>query len=177
MLNIVFGIIYKLPLERIVGIMILMIFFWRFLEGMSKKMNQGKLAWKCGNVLLFIGILVIIIRITLGNRSSGFSEVILYPFQSFIEARTQPEMYRSMLMNVLLFFPIGLSLPNILPKNFKYSVLVTIIFAFLLSFGVEYLQYYYHLGRTEIDDVLCNTLGCAIGTISYKIKKNGGINE
>ena len=48
---------------------------------------------------------------------------------------------------------------------------ITIVFAFLLSFTVEFLQYYYHLGRAETDDVICNTLGAAIGTLSYTLER------
>ena len=82
--------------------------------------------------------------------------------QNFREAREQPELYRSMLMNVLLFFPIGLSLPFVLGK-WKLSVPVTVVLACLFSAGIEYLQYRYSLGRCEVDDVIMNTLGALLG--------------
>ena len=94
----------------------------------------------------------------------------MIPFHSFVEARVQPEMYRSMLMNVFLFFPIGLSLPNILPDRCKNSALIAVVFAFLISSSVEFLQYRYQLGRVEIDDVICNTFGCMVGTLSYLLE-------
>lgn len=52
-----------------------------------------------------------VLYITVFRHSSGERELILTPFQSFIEARGQREMYREMLMNVFLFFPLGLFLP------------------------------------------------------------------
>ena len=67
-----------------------------------------------------------------------------------------------MLMNVFLFQPIGLVLPNLLPKK-AHPVFVTVVFAMLLSIGVEAAQFHYQLGRCEIDDVIMNTLGAAIG--------------
>ena len=73
---------------------------------------------------------------------------MLVPFQNFREAREQPELYRSMLMNVLLFFPIGLSLPFVLGK-WKLSVPVTVVLACLSSAGIEYLQYGYSLGNRQ----------------------------
>lgn len=169
--NIIYGIIYKLPLDYIVRAMFLLSLLWSFLGWSIKQKHQKTFLWKCANTLIFLSIFVVITRMTLYTRSGGGTEVILIPFHSFAEAKTQPEMYRSMLMNVFLFFPIGLSLPNILPEKWKHPVLISIGFAFLFSFGIEFLQYHYHLGRAEIDDVLCNTFGCMLGTLSYKIEK------
>lgn len=170
MSKIIYGIIYKFPLIYIIYAMLLIALLWSYLRCVSRKSLRRNIIWKCGNALIFLGILVIVIRITLYTRRSGATEVILFPLHSFVEAKTQPEMYRSLLMNVFLFFPIGLSMPNVLPKKWKHSVLVTIIFAFIFSTGVEFLQYYYLLGRAEVDDVLCNTFGCMLGSISYKIE-------
>ena len=151
--------------------MFLLSLLWSFLGGFIKQKLQKSFQWKVGNAVIFLGIFVVITRMTLYARSGGGTEVILIPFHSFVEAKTQPEMYRSMLMNVFLFFPIGLSLPNILPKRWKHPVLISIGFAFSFSLGIEFLQYYYHLGRAEIDDVFCNTFGCAIGTLAYVIER------
>lgn len=171
MSHIIYGIIYKLPLIYIVLAMLLLIVFWGYISCISQKDIRETVVWKCGNILAFLETLIIVIWITLYIRNSDTSEVILVPFHSFIEARVQPEMYRSMLMNVFLFFPIGLSLPNILPDRWKHSALITIAFAFLLSSSVEFLQYRYQLGRVEIDDVICNTFGCMVGTLSYRLEK------
>ena len=99
------------------------------------------------------------------------TEVILIPFYSFVEAQKQPELYRSMLMNVFLFFPLGLTLPYALPEKWNRKGLLTIFLALVFSIGIELAQYQFHLGRAETDDVICNTLGCVIGTLSYVISK------
>lgn len=170
MSNIIYGIIYKLPLSDIIRAMFLLLVVWFFLGMFLKYRTQKINLWKAVNALVFLCILTTIIHITLSNRSSGTSEAIMIPFHSFVEARVQPEMYRSMLMNVFLFFPIGLSLPNILPDRWKNSALIAVVFAFLLSSSVEFLQYRYQLGRVEIDDVICNTFGCMVGTLSYLLE-------
>lgn len=157
--------------------MFLLILLWSFLRRFSKKRPQRNIIWKFGNAMIFMGIFMIVVCLTIYTRSGGDSEVILIPFHSFVEAKTQPEMYRSMLMNVFLFFPIGLSLPNILPEKWKHPALIAIGFACIFSFCVEFLQYYYHLGRAEIDDVLCNTFGCAIGTLSYVIERKFAVKQ
>lgn len=44
---------------------------------------------------------------------------------------------------------------------------VTVVFAMLLSIGIEAAQLWFHLGRCEVDDVIMNTLGAAIGAAAY----------
>lgn len=59
------------------------------------------------NAAVFAGIAAVIFYMTVCARGEETAEAVLVPFQNFREAREQPELYRSMLMNVLLFFPIG----------------------------------------------------------------------
>ena len=121
--------------------------------------------------MVSVGVIFAIFVVTLLSRSSETVELILTPFHSFIEAKTQPEIYRSMLMNVFLFFPFGLTLPFALPEKWNRKALLTIVLALVLSFTIEFLQFHYHLGRAETDDVICNTLGATIGTLSYTLER------
>ena len=108
---------------------------------------------------------------TILTRTPGDYEVILTPFAAFAAAQQQPELYREMLMNVFLFFPLGLTLSNALPQRLSRWVRIgiTTLFACLLSTVIEYTQYYYALGMAETDDVICNTLGAFIGSTSLMI--------
>ena len=47
----------------------------------------------------------------------------------------------------------------------------SIVFAFTVSLVIEFLQFRFYLGRAETDDVICNTLGAAIGTLSYTLER------
>ena len=170
MRNLIYKIFYGLPLQNIVVIMILLVFVWWILDRIFRRNDFYKNLWKFGNIVMLIGTVVGIVIITIASRSE-VTEVILIPLQSFVEARIQPEIYRSMLMNVFLFFPLGLTMPYVLPRKWKRSVLFTILFALAFSVVIEYSQYYFRLGRAETDDVICNTLGCAIGTLSYRLGK------
>ena len=156
-----------MPLECLVLMMLLATVLWPF----TKKAFGKKCIWRCGNLMVSICMILAIHAVTLLSRNSEGVELILNPFHSFLEAKTQPEIYRSMLMNVFLFFPLGLTLPFALPEKWNRKVLPTIAFAFTLSFVIEFLQFHYHLGRTETDDVICNTLGAAIGTLSYTLER------
>ena len=68
-------------------------------------------------------------------------------------------------MNVFLFVPLELSMPYILPRKL-HPIIWTMVFAFLLSVSIEYLQYRYGLGRCEVDDVIMNTAGAVIGSLA-----------
>ena len=119
-----------------------------------------------GAVLAFALILVF----TVLNRSSdGTREISLIPFITFENAKAQPELYRTMFMNVLLFMPFGLSLPFALNKKIWYSVCITALIGLGLSICVEVLQYVFCLGRCEADDIIMNVLGVLIGTSSFVI--------
>jgi glycopeptide antibiotics resistance protein len=119
-----------------------------------------------GAVLAFALILVF----TVLNRSSdGTREISLIPFITFENAKAQPELYRTMFMNVLLFMPFGLSLPFALNKKIWYSVCITALIGLGLSICVEVLQYVFFLGRCETDDIIMNVLGVLIGTSSFVI--------
>ena len=112
----------------------------------------------------------LIIAFTLFGRKSGNNhDISLIPFISFVNAKVQPEFYRSMFMNVLLFMPFGLSMPFALPNTFKHKALLTILVGAVLSVVVEAAQYVFSLGKCETDDVLMNALGVLIGVTSYLI--------
>ena len=113
----------------------------------------------------------IILYTTLLTRTPGVSEAILTPFAALAAARQQPELYREMLMNVFLFFPLGLTLSNALPRKWHrwLRIILTTLVGCILSAGIEYAQYRYALGMAEVDDVICNTLGAFIGSTSLLI--------
>lgn len=155
--------IYALPLRTVIIIMFLSVLLWTI----ASKIPYQKF-WKILNIVCFVISLSSILYITIFNRISGSSnELITTPFYSFSEAKIQPEMYRSTLMNCFLFLPFGLTLPYALPKRIKHKIFLTILFALTLSLLVELTQYIFSLGRAEVDDLICNTLGAAFGCLSY----------
>lgn len=159
--------IYRQPLQRILFWMLLLIFLWAYL-GFR---DGGSLRWRLGNFILFAGTAAAIFYMTVYTRGEGAGEVVLVPFQSFQEAKIQPELYRSMLMNVFLFVPVGASLPFVLGKG-RLPGFLTVALALAFSAGIEYLQYRYALGRCEVDDIIMNTLGAVVGTQAHWLFRN-----
>lgn len=118
-------------------------------------------------VLLAVIAVGAIIYVTVYSRGESSAIADFIPFSSFERAKIQPEMYRSMLMNVFLFVPLGLSLPYVFGGSTIKRILLTILIGFLLSVTIEAIQYFASLGMAETDDVICNTLGTAIGSCAY----------
>lgn len=123
------------------------------------------------NTALACAAAFIILYATILTRSAGVPEVILTPFATFTAARQQPELYREMLMNIFLFFPLGLTLSNALPQKWHrwVRIILTTLIGCILSAGIEYAQYRYALGMAEVDDVICNTLGVFTGSTSLLV--------
>lgn len=128
----------------------------------------GARRWRCGNLVLVLLITAAILYATLFSRAEGGTGLILTPFASLTAVRQQPELYREMLMNVFLFFPLGLTLSNALPRKWHRwgRIILTTLVGCALSAGIEYAQYRCALGLAETDDVICNTLGAFLGAAS-----------
>ncbi len=123
------------------------------------------------NFVLFCAAVIAILYATILTRTPGSYELILTPFATFTAALQQPELYRALLMNVFLFFPLGLTLSNALPRKWHRwgRIALTALVGCVLSVGIEYTQYRYALGMAETDDVICNTLGAFLGSASLLI--------
>ena len=123
------------------------------------------------NLVLSCVAVIVILYATILIRTPGDYGLILIPFAAFIAAQQQPELYREMLMNVFLFFPLGLTLSNALPRRWHRwgKIVLTTLVGCALSAGIEYAQYRCALGLAETDDVICNTLGAFLGSTSLLI--------
>ena len=160
--------IYALPLHMVIILMLALLIVWAML---SLHKNQKKRTI-INAALCFIAAFIILYA-TILTRTPGVPTAILTPFATFIAARQQPELYREMLMNVFLFFPLGLTLSNALPRKWHrwVRIILTTLVGCAFSAGVEYAQYRCALGLAETDDVICNTLGTLLGAASLLIAR------
>lgn len=153
---------------------------WLFLAGFAVWMILSLLAvfwgkmkpWRIVNGTLALLFASVLLFITVGSRGeTPHGGVNLLPLHSFYLARTEnQEYYRSMLMNVLLFFPLGLTLPFGLAGR-KRPVLLSLAIGAALSVCIEALQYFLRIGWTETDDVIMNTLGVLLGSSVFGITR------
>lgn len=158
--------IYALPLHMVIILMLALLIVWAML---SLHKNQKKRT--IINLVLCSITALTILYATILTRTPGDYELILTPFASLTAARIQPELYREMLMNIFLFFPLGLTLSNALPQKWHRwgRIALTTFVGCALSAGIEYAQYRCALGLAETDDVICNTLSAFTGSTSLLI--------
>lgn len=158
--------IYSKPLSNIILAIVIAIVAWGYLR---TKVQLRR--WTMANFVLFCAAVIAILCATILNRTPGNYELILTPFAALSAARQQPELYREMLMNIFLFFPLGLTLSNALPQKWHrwVRIILTTLIGCILSAGIEYAQYRYALGMAEVDDVICNTLGVFTGSTSLLV--------
>lgn len=155
--------LYAMPLPMVAVLMLAILLLWTALCQHFK----GRIR-TFSNVVLACAATIIILHATLLSRTPGTYAAVLTPFAALAAARQQPELYREMLMNVFLFFPLGLTLSNALPRKWHrwLRISLTTLTGCILSAGIEYAQYRFALGMAETDDVICNTLGTFVGATS-----------
>lgn len=170
---------YAFSLKSVYCIIILFISIWTVLEWLLSNVN-GKiyLIWRYINIVICVFSLLLIMKMTILGRNVGNREIELLPFYTIYTISDNSEAVRMMVMNIVLFFPLGLTMPVALgqSKNVRHKWLLCIVVGFAISICVEIIQYYFCIGRAETDDVICNTLGCLVGVMSnvlsnYLIKK------
>ena len=133
-------------------------------------MHRKKLI-NCIFLFYILGVLCVtfIVRETMALRTSENRGLVLQPFREF-EAMvngTHFFWFKQIFLNVLLFVPFGILLPMV-SRYFKNPI-VTLITGCLFSGIIEIMQYVTGRGLTEVDDVITNTLGAAVGVMLYKL--------
>lgn len=163
---------YTLPLNEVLTMVVSGILLWICLGIVfSTEKNEQYKIWKYLNVFLCIVAVGLIIKFTLWGRFPGIRELQLFPFSELMSKKNNDEAVRTMVMNVVLFLPFGLTLPyviDVIKSNYR-KWLFCIVLGFLMSVCIETIQYLFALGRTETDDVICNTFGCALGILADTI--------
>ncbi len=128
---------------------------------------QKLFIWRVLVFLLFCCSVAFIFEITIFSRSETATGVYLMPFRFLSLAKINIEIYRSIIMNVALFIPLGMFTSSLMPYSIKVSsrVLITLFIGIFLSIAVEFTQFILQLGQTETDDVIFNGFGALIGSI------------
>lgn len=158
-----FRLIYTMPLYKVCLVMVLLLVLWAYYRAYLPK----KLFWSMNLCVLVVAVSAVL-YLTVFSRKVGTYDIVLVPFSALSEAKKEPERYRSMLMNVFLFFPLGMACANAFSDKMKMRrrVILVVAIGFALSTAVEYIQYRFSLGMAETDDVICNTLGAFVGSLS-----------
>lgn len=161
--------IYRLPTEYLPVYAV----FAAMLYVTLYRKHAGKRWLRPGIGVLLAEWFFVVLWITIFNRETGTYESSWIPLHAYWLAFSDgnPEMIHSCFMNVALFYPAGLFLAGLLPQGIRYRnrMLCTVICFGLFSLSIELSQHFLQLGTAEIDDVLHNTLGAAVGFAAFHL--------
>ena len=136
-----------------------------------KTINSKSRTWL---IILLTAYLLILLRITVFRSNSYPTEmsVNLSLFTDLVATYHENGIWMVLYLvvgNIVWFVPFGFLLPAIWQKLKSYH---TIPLGFLLSLIIETSQLIFNKGMFEIDDLVLNTLGTAIGCLIYKIYRD-----
>lgn len=145
--------------------------------------RQRRIDWKREAVLLLMYVnLAVILRFVFFpmSRMNGKVQPLrfdasrifpfklnLIPFVHLLEYDSKKDLLLNVIGNTAMFIPSGIVLP-IIYKNLN-SFRKVIGAGALISFCIEILQLPFFERATDIDDLLLNTFGVAIGCLIYKL--------
>lgn len=163
----------QLNLPRIKYVLIFGILFL----GLYQCAQKNGYTKKCKNIGMRIirdGLLSLscafIFVMTLFGRTIGQERNFEFiPFKSYsnIWVGGNMEILLQILMNIVMYIPLGFLLPCSfkLFEKYRYIILVTVI----SSVSIELIQAIFKIGLFEVDDIINNTLGAFIGMVIYAV--------
>ena len=124
--------------------------------------------------LVFFVYVLVVIDLTLVRSGYHYDtrQLNLVPFVGLINVIEEAGLGRFLwlfLGNVGWFFPFGFLLPIVF-QNVRSGCPVVGL-GLLLSLTIEMIQYFTRRGVAELDDVILNTLGTALGYLVYRVVK------
>ena len=125
---------------------------------------------KCVCLIFFLAYIAVVLRLTVFRFNFIFDErkLNLMIFSDLIDVYRNWGINRFLwlfLGNIGWFIPFGFLVPMLLKKE---RFLIIIILGFLFSVTIESLQFIFRVGVAELDDLILNTIGAAIGYMFYK---------
>lgn len=172
-----FRLLYRVPPDIWLLIAAGLLLLWGLLMGGLVQRGpdvprRGRIAVGLNLVLMLAGLLIIIL-VTFVRRGSAEHRVILYPFRMLYGMKAPGDYWQVTIMNLVLYVPFSCGLTFCFCRGHgwfrRHPAWGTVLICLLLSVTAELLQYFCGSGLAEMDDVLVNTLGGALGTIPYII--------
>ncbi len=152
-----------------------MVLYWILVcYAMGLAVYLGQLFWRdraeiSRRPLLYLAAnLALVLYITLGSRISDMYSrgVRMVPFENLIQAihAGSSAVLNHSFLNMLLFLPTGILLALLGPRRMR-RVEIGFLLGLVLSVAIETVQLTAQLGTCDIDDIISNALGAAVGVL------------
>lgn len=133
---------------------------WLVWKGISRRRRDLSVP----AVVLLAVYLVALLWITLFSRDGTSNTKVLFSFGKigrFLQTGELGE-FRHVMLNVLMFAPLGFLLPRLCRDRLNRFLCVLAVGLWLTA-TVESLQYLFVIGQCDLEDIIGNTLGTAVG--------------
>lgn len=138
----------------------------------SKKRNTLTIVLFIVYILLLTGVILFKLPFYSEKISDGIRVINLIPFQGSFD-ENGVILLREIIQNILIFIPLGIYIYMI---KYELPFMKKVLPIIGLSLSFEVIQFIFAIGRTDVTDLLDNTLGGIIGicmsAILFKIFKN-----
>lgn len=139
---------------------IVMLLFWT--------KNSYSLFIRQSSFCMLIGYFFLVLCATVFFREETYEKrYMLRPFWSYTVLDNR--LLAQLIMNVMMFIPIGFFVGGMLKKKNFWNVLGI---GFGLSFFIELTQLISTRGVFSVDDIIHNVLGCVLGYSAFRICKS-----
>ena len=129
-------------------------------------------------ILYVIAIIYFLLLSDIYGRTGGYSDYRynLIPFleiKRFISSAVHGgsiqyvDVFINLIGNVVAFIPFGALIRWV--RNQKTGFWIAVLYTFLFSLAIELIQLFTRVGVFDVDDLILNTCGGAIGYICYRI--------
>jgi glycopeptide antibiotics resistance protein len=134
-------------------------------ELLYEKENTGANRLTAALLLVYLVALGWILLLKLGVRFSYMKtrRVSLIPFREYLVYHSRMDKSQ-IVLNILVFVPLGIYIGILFSQR---SFATRLLCCFLVSLGVESLQYALAIGAFDSTDIITNTLGGAIGLLVF----------
>lgn len=160
----------------IISASIFLIVYFSVYKKIMKGENKLNLS-KIGLYSAFIIYMVMVIEVTIISRDPLYGGIPIEVFTSYKNAIYSGEC-TNIILNIFMFVPLGFILPLLWKRCKKWYV--TYLLGLFITLTIEIVQLITMRGIFEVDDIINNFLGCAIGyglvmTFTLMFKKRNKI--
>lgn len=134
----------------------------------GRKISLSRMVMYC---LIFVSW-SFMLQITIINRVGETRNTVrIMPFTNIInDGELSEKALLYAMFNVLLFVPYGFFWATLKEQYLiKRRIFIILIYSFLTSLIIEFIQFYTKWGYFETEDLICNTFGGGIGCVLYSI--------
>lgn len=127
-------------------------------------------------IFFIIYIIAIVYFLLLSDRGYENYRANLVPFKEisrFLRSALNAgsinyfDVFINLVGNVVAFIPFGALIRWV--RNCKTGFFIAVLYTFLFSLAIELIQFFTKVGVFDVDDLILNTCGGAIGYICYRI--------